>query len=264
MRAAGSILARRLAPGIAALAALGLWEAAVRVFAVPVFVLPGPLAIGRALVTEWPGLWDGLLFTAGITARAFVIALVLGLVTALGFTRSRLLRAALYPFAVVLQVTPVVSIAPLVIIWVGIDNVSSALLILATIVAFFPILSNAVLGLTSVDPNLKDLMRLYGASSWRIFWSLELPAASPQILAGMKIAGGLALIGAVVAEFVAGSGGSTGLAWRIIEAGNRLQIPAMFAALALLSALGVAIFAVLSSIEWLALHRWHESATTRE
>jgi NitT/TauT family transport system permease protein len=188
----------------------------------------------------------------------------LGLGFAIAFTRSALLRAALYPYAVILQVTPIVSIAPLVIIWVGIDNVTTALLILATIVAFFPILSNGVLGFSSVDPNLRDLMRLYGASSAKIFWQLELPSALPQILAGLKIAGGLSLIGAVVAEFVAGSGGSTGLAWRIIESGNRLQIPSMFAALVLLSAMGIGIFTALSALEHFLLKDWHESALKAE
>ncbi len=254
----------RLAPTILGLGLLALWEVLVRVLDVPPFILPSPNAIGQAMWRDGAGLWQSMLFTLRITLEAFALASILGLGFAIGFTRSAVLKAALYPYAIILQVTPIVSIAPLIIIWVGIDNIEAALLILATIVAFFPILSNAVLGFASVDPNLRDLMRLYGASGFQIFWSLELPAASPQILAGMKIAGGLSLIGAVVAEFVAGSGGATGLAWRIIEAGNRLQIPSMFAALVLLSVLGIAIFMALTALEWLVLHNWHESAIARE
>ena len=187
-----------------------------------------------------------------------------GVLLAVLFSQSRIIELALFPYAVVLQVTPVVSIAPLVIIWVGFDNVNRALLILAWIVAFFPILSNTTLGLSSTDPNLRNLFRLYGASRWQILTQLQLPTALPYLLAGMKISGGLALIGAVVAEFVAGSGAATGLAWRIVESGNRLNIPRMFAALILLSALGIAIFMALTLVQHLVLRKWHESAVKRE
>jgi NitT/TauT family transport system permease protein len=176
------------------------------------------------------------------------------------FSQSRLAEKALYPYAVILQVTPVVAIAPLILIWVGFERINTALVLIAALVAFFPILSNTALGLKSADFNLMDLMRLYGASRWQILWRLQLPTALPFLLGACRIAGGLALIGAVVAEFVAGSGTATGLAWRIIEAGNRLQIATMFAALALLALLGVAIFALLSGIEYWLLRRWHESA----
>jgi NitT/TauT family transport system permease protein len=161
-------------------------------------------------------------------------------------------------------VTPIVAIAPLIIIWVGYENIDAALLILAWIVAFFPILSNTTLGLRSVDSNLIDLFRLYGASRWQILWKLQMPGALPYLLGAMKISGGLALIGAVVAEFAAGTGTATGLGWTITEAGNRLHIETMFAALAILSILGVAIFFLLSALEWALLHRWHESAVSRE
>jgi NitT/TauT family transport system permease protein len=164
----------------------------------------------------------------------------------------------------VLQVTPVVAIAPLILIWVGYEHVERAAVVIALIVAFFPILSNATLGLRSVDPGLADLFRLYGASRWQTLVRLRLPGALPYILAGMKISGGLALIGAVVAEFVAGSGTATGLAWRITESGNRLEIAKMFAALALLSGVGIANFYLLAFLEWLLLHRWHESALKRQ
>jgi NitT/TauT family transport system permease protein len=190
---------------------------------------------------------------------AFFWAALSAIGLAIIFTRARLIEMALYPYVVTLQVTPVVAIAPLILIWVGFDNVSRALVIIAWIVAFFPMLTNSVQGLRGIDPQLHDLMTLSGAQWWQRLIYLELPAALPSILTGAKISGGLALIGAVVAEFVAGSGASTGLAWRIIEAGNRLEIATMFASLALLSALGILLFYALSFCEWLLLHRWHES-----
>jgi NitT/TauT family transport system permease protein len=164
---------------------------------------------------------------------------------------------------VILQVTPIVAIAPLILIWV--DDVTVSLLICAWIVAFFPVLSNTVLGLNSADRSLQELFRLYGATRWQTLLLLRLPSALPFFLAGLRVAGGLALIGAVVAEFVAGAGGTgSGLAWRILEAGFQLKIPRMFAALALISACGIAIFAVLGLLQHLALRRWHESALKAE
>lgn len=235
------------------------WEIAVRVMQVPIFLLPPPSAIVRALVDDGASLLASAWLTLTVTLQAFALAVAGGVGLAVLFTRSRLLAAALFPYAVILQVTPVVAIAPLVIIWVGYERVALAQLILAWIVAFFPILGNTTLGIRSVDPNLRALFALYGAGRWQTLWRLELPAALPHILAGMKISGGLALVGAVVAEFVAGSGTASGLAWRIVEAGNRLNTPRMFAALLLLSVLGIALFGVLSLVQRLALRSWHES-----
>ncbi len=240
------------------------WEGAVGFYDVPHFVLPAPSRIMGALVDNFSSLMAALWVTLRITLLAFALAVAGGVALAILFSQSRLVETALFPFAVILQVTPVVAIAPLVLIWVGFDNVTLALLILAWIVAFFPILSNTTLGLRSVDHNLMDLFTLQGASRWQRLWLLQLPASLPYILGGMKISGGLALIGAVVAEFVAGSGAATGLAWRIIEAGNRLQVPTMFAALFLLSLLGIAIFFALSLLEHMVLRRWHESAVERK
>ena len=250
-------------PLLLGMVVLAFWEALVADYQIPRFVLPAPSAIGQALVADFGSLMDSLGYTVRITLLALAAALVSGVVLAIGFAMSRTLELALFPYAVVLQVTPVIAIAPLVLIWVGIDHVERALLIIAWLVAFFPILANMTLGLKSVDRGLVDLFRLYGASRWQRFRRLELPAALPYLLAGTKISGGLALIGAVVAEFVAGSGGSTGLAWRILEAGNRLQTEKMFAALVLLAGLGIAIFYALTFLEWLLLHRWHESAVRR-
>ncbi|HEX4635401.1 MAG TPA: ABC transporter permease [Rhizomicrobium sp.] len=247
-------------PLLVALAVLGAWEWAVTHWQVPVYVLPAPSAIAKAFAENFSSLTQALASTLTVTLEAFVAATVLGIATAIAFSQSRLLERTLYPYAVILQVTPVVAIAPLILIWVGFERINLALTIIATIVAFFPILAGATLGLKSADFNLIDLSRLYGASRLQTLWRIRLPTALPYLLSGMKTAGGLALIGAVVAEFVAGSGTATGLAWRIVESGNRLEIATLFAALALLALTGILIFVALSLLEWWLLHRWHESA----
>jgi NitT/TauT family transport system permease protein len=249
-----------LFPLMLGIAALALWEFLVRHYEVPVFVLPGPVAIAGALFDNFGSLLGSLWVTLAVTWIAFAIALAGGLALAVLFAESRALEAALFPYAVVLQVTPVVAIAPLILLWIGYDRVTLAETLIAALVAFFPVLSNTTLGLRSADFNLVDLMRLYGASRLQILWRVRLPTALPYLLSGMKTAGGLSLIGTVVAEFVAGSGAATGLAWRIVEAGNRLEIATMFAALTLMALTGVAIFAALSLLEYLLLRRWHESA----
>ncbi|HEY4274506.1 MAG TPA: ABC transporter permease [Rhizomicrobium sp.] len=247
-------------PLLLGLLLLALWEGMVAVRHIPPYVLPAPSAIAHALIANFASLITSLLSTLKVTLEGFFAALIAGVGLAIAFSQSRTIERALYPYAVVLQVTPVVAIAPLILIWVGFDHIDAALALIAALVAFFPILSNTTLGLKSADFNLIDLMRLYGASRWQILWRVRLPSALPYLLGAMKIAGGLSLIGAVVAEFVAGSGTATGLAWRIVEAGNRLEIPTLFAALLLLALLGIAIFAAFSLLEWALLRRWHESA----
>jgi NitT/TauT family transport system permease protein len=254
---------RYLLPVLFGALALAGWQLAVTHFDVSAFVLPAPDAIWPAFVENFPSLMGSLWVTLKITWTAYAVALVGGLLLAILFSQSRAFEMTLYPYAVILQVTPVLAIAPLIVIWTGFDHVERAAVIIALIVAFFPILSNATLGLRSVDPGLLDLFRLYGASRWQILWRLQLPGALPYILAGMKVSGGLALIGAVVAEFVSGSGTATGLGWRITESANRLEIAKMFAALGLLSAAGIVNFYLLAGVEWLALHRWHDSAVKR-
>jgi NitT/TauT family transport system permease protein len=243
---------------------LAMWEGIVAARHIPPYILPAPSAIAQALRGNFTSLMASLVSTLTVTLEGFTAALIAGVGLAIAFSQSRLIERTLYPYAVVLQVTPVVAIAPLILIWVGFEHINAALVLIAALVAFFPILSNTTLGLKSADFNLVDLMRLYGASRWQILWRLRLPAALPHLLGAMKIAGGLSLIGAVVAEFVAGSGTATGLAWRIVEAGNRLEIATMFAALALLALLGIAIFAAFSLLEWALLHRWHESARQQQ
>jgi len=214
------------------------------------------------LIADWDILQDSLLVTLEITFEGLALAVIGGVGLAVLFNQSRLIERSLYPYAVILQVTPVVAIAPLLLIYLPQQG---AVLACAWIVAFFPVLANTTLGLNSVDHNLADLFRLYGASRRQVLVELKLPAALPHMLAGLRIAGGLSLIGAVVAEIAAGSAGAgSGLAYRIAESGYRLNIPRMFAALLLLSLAGVAIFFALSALSHLALRRWHESAVTRE
>ena len=254
---------RILMPVVIGALSLGAWEWAVRANGIPHYVLPAPSLIWATLVRDWPSLSVSLWVTLQITFAALAVAAAAGLALAILFAQSKWVELSLFPYAVVLQVTPIVAIAPLIIIWV--DDIRLALLICAWIVAFFPILSNTTLGLNSVDHNLVDLFRLHRASRFQTLWHLRLPAAMPYFLAGLRISGGLALIGAIVAEFVAGTGGrASGLAYRILEAGYQLQIPRMFAALFLICITGIAIFLALSLIQHLALRRWHESAIRRE
>jgi NitT/TauT family transport system permease protein len=249
---------RIVLPLLALGAGIMLWDLVVRIREIPVYVLPSPGVVGATLVADWPVLWSSLLVTLTTAFEGLLLALAGGIGLAILFNRSRLVEYSLYPYAVILQVTPVVAIAPLLLIYLP---QHLAVLACAWIVAFFPVLANTTLGLNSVDRNLLELFRLYRASRMQTLLRLKLPAALPHMLGGMKIAGGLSLIGAVVAEIAAGSAGAgSGLAYRIAESGYRLNIPRMFAALILLSVTGIVIFAALSLVTQLALRRWHESA----
>ena len=242
---------------------LTLWEVVVRAENVPPYILPGPLAIAASLWTDGPSLLGSLLVTLRVTLAALAAAAIFGGAIALLFSLSRILELSLFPYAVILQVTPIVAIAPLIIIWVR--EPFLALLVCAWIVAFFPIVANTTVGLNSADRNLLALFRLYGASRGQVLRYLKLPTALPYFLAGLRLSGGLALIGAVVAEFVAGTGGAeTGLAFRILEAGYRLAIPRLFAALFLLSLTGIVIYLVLDGLSRVLLRHWHESALEEE
>ena len=256
-------VARVLAPALLGMLTLLIWEGLVAFYEVPPYILPAPSRIAQAMIAEWDGLRAALLVTLKITAMALAAAVTLGVLLAVLFAQSRWLESALFPYAVVLQVTPVVAIAPLLIIWA--KDATLALLICAWIVAFFPILSNTTIGLRAADRNLVELFELYGASRLQTLLRLRLPAALPYFFAGLRVSGGLALIGAVVAEFVAGTGGTaSGLAYVILESGYRLQIPKMFAALVLISAIGVALFLLLGLISHLVMRRWHETGGAGE
>jgi NitT/TauT family transport system permease protein len=253
-----------IAPVVVGILAILAWDIFVRVTKMPPYLLPGPFLVLQTLISDWNTLFPSLIITLQITIAAFVAAVVSGLLVAILFTQSKWIERSFFPYAVILQTTPIVAIAPLIIIWLK-NSTFAALVVCAWIVAFFPIVSNTTLGLNSVDHNLSNVFQLYRASRWQTLLYLRLPAAMPYFLGGLRISGGLALIGAVVAEFVAGTGGArSGLAYQILMASYNLQIPRMFAALFLTTALGVIIFVLLTLLSDFLLRSWHESAIKRE
>jgi NitT/TauT family transport system permease protein len=252
-----------LAPVLVGLLFVLTWELLVRAFDTPFYIVPSPLLVARTLVHDAPLLFGSLLVTLRITGLALLLAVALGTSLAFLFVQNRAIEISFLPYAVLLQVTPIVAIAPLIIIWV--KDPLAALVICATIVAIFPVISSTTLGLRSVDADLAALFRLYGASRWNTLVRLRIPSALPYFFAGLRVSGGLALIGAVVAEFVAGTGGTaSGLAYQILQAGLQLNIPRLFAALLLITLAGVAIFAAVSTIARLSLRHWHESELALE
>ena len=256
-------LQRVFVPIAIIMALLLLWEVLVRVNDVPHYILPAPSLILKTLFENWDTLSSALWFTVKLTVLALVCAIVGGVALAVAFSLFKWVEIGFFPIAVILQVTPVVAIAPLILIYV--DSTLTALLLCAWIVAFFPILSNTVIGLKSADSNLRDLFQMYQATPWQRFRYLLVPSALPYFMAGLKIAGGLSLVGAVVAEFTAGTAGrETGLASRILESSFRTEIPMMFAALLLVSLLGIVIFVIFAALSRMVLGHWHESEMRRE
>ena len=251
-----------LFPALMFVIVIAAWELFVRVEHIPTFELPAPSLVIETLFKDWNTLFDSLLVTLSTTFEALIAAIGGGVALALSFRLWRPLERAFFPFAVVMQVTPVISIAPLLLVYL---SSGEAVLVCAFLVAFFPILANTSLGLASADHNLIDLFELYGASRFQQLWLLRLPSALPYFLGGLRIGGGLALVGAIVAEIAAGSAGSgSGLAYRIVESGFRLNIPRMFAALLLISVTGICIFLFFTGLSYLLLHKWHDSMRTRE
>jgi NitT/TauT family transport system permease protein len=256
-------LRKLLWPAGVAVLLLLLWQGWVVAFDVPVFLVPSPLRVAQTLVEDAGLLFGALWVTLKITLLAFVCAAVVGVLIAFAFVQSRRLETALFPYAVLLQVTPIVAIAPLIIIWV--KDPTASLVICATLVALFPIIANTTQGLRSVNPGLLSYFQLQRATRWQTLVRLRVPSALPYFFVGLRISSGLALIGAVVAEFVAGTGGTgTGLAYQILQAGYQLNIPRMFAALVLIAAAGVALFALMAGLSKWVLGRWHESEVRLE
>jgi NitT/TauT family transport system permease protein len=255
---------RWLLPSLVLAGTLISWHLYVTVANVPHYVLPGPLLVWEKLVDDWAAvLWPAMRTTGWLTILALFFAVTGGVALAVAFTQSELIEMSLFPYAVMLQVTPVVAVAPLIAIYV--PSAFVAALLCAWIVAFFPMLSNTTVGLKSTDHNLEDLFTIYGASRWQRLRYLAAPTALPYFLAGLKIAGGLALIGAVVAEFVIGrSGTGLGLASTLLEASYRFNFGRLFACLILISGMGVIIFAMTSLLSHLLLRKWHESAVKRD
>jgi len=262
-RGTRTTLLRFAAPFAVAVVVIAAWQFLVSVNRVPPYIIPSPLLVAQTLYADRVLLLNSLGVTLGIALAALAFATLLGVATALIFVQSRWLEMSLFPYAILLQVTPIVSIAPLIIIWVR--DTRTALVLCAVVVAIFPIISNTTLGLRSVDRGLLDLFRLSRASRWQTLWRLRVPSALPYFFGGLRIASGLALIGAVVAEFVAGTGGQgAGLAYQILLAGIQLNIPRLFAALVLIALAGIALFAATVGLSRIALSRWHESALDAE
>ena len=254
---------RVLYPVLIGVVLVALWQWMVVAMELPPYLVPSPYLMMQTLVTDWAPLGNALLVTLKITVLSFLLATVAGVLVSFLFVQSKRIETALFPYAVLLQVTPIVAVAPLIIIWV--KNPVAAMTVCAALVALFPIISNTTLGLRSIDPDLQSYFKLNRATRWQQLVRLRIPSALPYFFGGLRISSGLALIGAVVAEFVAGTGGqASGLAYRILESGYQLQIPKMFAALFLISLSGVCIFLVLTAVSHLALRKWHESALRRE
>ncbi|MCW5296879.1 ABC transporter permease [Herbaspirillum lusitanum] len=249
---------RVAAPLMIGVVLLLAWQLICTVLEVPVYLVPTPLVIAKTLAADWGLLSDSLLVTLKITFMAFVLSVLLGVAIAFVFVQSRFIEVSFFPYAIILQVTPIVAIAPLIIIWV--KEPTFALVICATIMALFPIISNTTLGLRSVNPGLLNLFKLNKASRWQTLRRLRIPSALPYFFGGLRISSGLALIGAVVAEFVAGTGGTgSGLAYQILQAGFQLNIPRLFAALFLITVTGIVLFLAMMALSRVALAGWHES-----
>ena len=250
-------------PGLVAIVLIAAWQGLVVWMELPPYLVPSPFLMVKTLFTDWAALGAALLVTLEITLLAFALATLAGVLISFLFVQSKLIETALFPYAVLLQVTPIVAVAPLIIIWV--KNPTASMVICASLVALFPIISNTTLGLRSVDPDLQSYFRMNRATRWQTLRRLRIPSALPYFFGGLRISSGLALIGAVVAEFVAGTGGSgAGLAYQILQAGFRLNIPRMFAALLLISLTGVLLFAAMAWLTRRALGGWHASETSHD
>lgn len=249
---------RIVAPLIVGIVLILSWQISFQQMNVPVYIVPKPSDIAHTMVAQAPLLFGSLLVTLKITLLAFLLAVVIGVVVAFIFVQSRVIEACVMPYAILFQVTPVVAIAPLVIIWI--QNTTMALVVCAMLVAVFPVLTNTTLGLRSVNAGLLNLFRINKASRWQVLMRLRVPNALPYFFSGLRISCGLALIGAVVAEFVAGTGGtSAGLAYQILQAGFQLDLPLMFAALVLITCTGLTLFVVMSLVSQFFLRKWHDS-----
>lgn len=250
-------------PLMVGLVLLGIWQGLVTGLQLPAYLVPSPTLVMQTLVTDWSALGMALWVTLKITLLAFALATLTGVLISFLFVQSKLIETALFPYAVLLQVTPIVAVAPLIIIWV--KDPTLAMVICATLVALFPIISNTTLGLRSIDPDLQSYFKLQRASRLQVLWRLRIPSALPYFFGGLRISSGLSLIGAVVAEFVAGTGGTgAGLAYQILQAGFQLNIARMFAALLLISLTGVALFVLMAWLSRLALGGWHASELSHD
>jgi NitT/TauT family transport system permease protein len=247
-----------LAPVIFGILALGLWQFGCRAFSVPIYLLPAPTDIAQCLLYNWPALLHALGNTLSVTLTAFILAVFLGVAAAFMLVQSRWIEMALLPYAVLLQATPVVAVAPLIIILI--KNTSLALIACTTVIALFPIITNTTIGLRSADPALLANLRMNNVGRTQTLWRLRLQSALPFFMVGLRISSGLAFIGAVVAEFIAGAGGrGAGLAYVILQSSFQLDIPRIFASLLLIGLTGLALFGTMAALNRLLLRSPHGS-----
>lgn len=259
----GKKFADVLPPLVVGILMLAAWEACCRIFHLPSYLIPAPTLVAKTFITNAPALLHSLWVTLRITFIALALSVSIGTLIAFLFVQSPIIERSFFPYAVILQVTPIVAIAPLIIILV--KNTQGALVICATIIAIFPVISNTTVGLRTIDAGHRDLFAINRATRLQNLVYLRIPSALPYFFAGLRISSGLALIGAVVAEFVAGTGGrNTGLAYQILQSGYQLDIPRMFAALFLITFAGIALFMAVVGLSRLALGSWHDSVLERE
>jgi NitT/TauT family transport system permease protein len=236
-----------------------LWEAIIRIFHVPDYLLPGPIAVGSAAMAQGSDLFASFLITAGEALGGYLLAIVVGIASGLFFALSPIVRRSFFPYVVILQTIPISAISPLVVLWLG--NGSLAVLFISFIICVPAIIANTTQGLISIDRNLLSLFRLGNASVLAVLFKLRLPHALPSIFTGLRIAAGAAVVGAIVGETFAGATtvGRGGLGYSATYALNQLATPYLFAIVGVSSLLGFLFFFTVSFFEWLFLHQWHES-----
>lgn len=252
---------RSVFPPVAALVVLlALWEGLVRALGVPAFLLPPPSAVIASGVRDARELAASAWVTAEAALMGFGLSALAGVLVAVVLSSSRLLERALYPYTLFLQTVPIVAVAPLLVLWFGPGQ--RAVAASAFIVSVFPVIANTLSGVRSVEPALRDMFRLYGARRIATLVKLELPGALPHIFTGLRIASGLAVIGAIVGEFVAGfSEGTAGLGILVLAAYRQLRTDLMFAAVLCAAGLGIVLFGTVSLAGTRLLRRWHPSAS---
>lgn len=251
-------IGRMAAPALTLLVALAIWEAAVLVLKPAPFLVPSPAAVASAAWSEAPMLWAATLRTAAGSAGGFAVAAALGLVLGSAIAAIGVLRRGIYPLATVFQMVPLVAVAPLMVIWFGYGIRTT--IAASAVVAFFPVLAATIDGLSSVDPGLRELFAMHGSRGFQRWRKLDLPSSLPSVATGLRIAAGLAVIGAVVGEFVSGYGGRDApLGIVILTAMREARTELVFAAVALAAMVGFALFGLVNAAAWLALRRWHPS-----
>jgi NitT/TauT family transport system permease protein len=255
---------QQIAPPVIAFAVLlAAWQVFVAVMGIPQYILPPPTAVLVAAFTRWADIWAALTITFLAALAGLGLSVLVGVAAALVMSQSKVIERSFYPYAVILQTIPIIAIAPLVVIWLGAGTPS--VIVISFLISLFPMISNSTAGLSATDHNLANMFELYNARWWQRIAMLTFPSALPYIMTGLRISSGLAIIGAIVGEFVGGiAGHKGGLGYVLTAAAIRLDMPYLFAAAFASAMLGIAIFAVVSFVQNLALRNWHESAVVRE